>query len=178
MGPQAPSEDGPARHASPVPCPGETVGLVGSISVSAPAAGSAYAVGEALDHPAFDRPLRQPAFGQQPRHRQPLPSGPRQPLLTKTASALLNCVVDRAASDRQHHFINLIAPKYADPSKGNLRSDADGTLHYRLSAISSEPSGTYAIGLWAKSKMSSIRSLSWGHPDRHPDGGVVHLGAG
>ncbi len=138
---------------SPVPCPGATVGLVGSISVSAPAAGSAYAVGEApeITLRLTDRcgnPLPVSSLGTANLYL----SGPRQPLLTKTASALLNCVVDRAASDRQHHFINLIAPKYADPSKGNLRSDADGTLHYRLSAISSEPNGTYAIGLWAKSK--------------------------
>ncbi|HNN97080.1 MAG TPA: hypothetical protein PKI03_32650, partial [Pseudomonadota bacterium] len=98
-----------------MPCPGATVGLVGSISVSAPAAGSAYAVGEApeITLRLTDRcgnPLPVSSLGTANLYL----SGPRQPLLTKTASALLNCVVDRAASDRQHHFINLIAPKYAD----------------------------------------------------------------
>lgn len=136
-----------------VPCAGDTPGLAAKISVSAPRSGTAFSVGE---QPEITLRLSD-------RCGNPLPAaslgtanlyltGPRAALLTKTASKLLNCVTDRQAADRQHHFINLIAPKLADPSRGNLTADADGTLHFRLSAISDEPPGTYTLGLWAKSK--------------------------
>jgi hypothetical protein len=79
-------------------------------------------------------------------------SGPRSPLLTKTASKLLNAVTDRTVTDRQHHNINLIAPKYGDTTGGNLVVNADDTLTYTTAAVSDEAAGTYVIGIWAKSK--------------------------
>jgi hypothetical protein len=78
-------------------------------------------------------------------------TGPQEPLLTQTAASLLNCVTDRTAANDQHHFINLLSPSYADPSQNNLSQDADGTLHYKLASVSSEPPGTYTVGVWAKS---------------------------
>lgn len=78
--------------------------------------------------------------------------GPRAAVQTKTASKLLNCVVDRAAADRQHHFINLLSPKFQDQNQNNLTQDPDGTVHFKLAPITSELPGTYTVGLWAKSK--------------------------
>jgi len=79
-------------------------------------------------------------------------AGPRLPLLTKTASKLLNAVTDRTVTDRQHHFINLIAPKYGDTTGGNLKVNADDTLTFTTAAISDEAAGTYVVSLWVKSK--------------------------
>ncbi|MDB4969784.1 MAG: decaheme cytochrome c [Myxococcales bacterium] len=79
-------------------------------------------------------------------------SGPRLGAQTRTASKLLNCVVDRAAADRQHHFVNLIAPAFADASQMNLATAADGTITFTLAPVSDEPAGTYTVGVWSKSK--------------------------
>jgi len=76
-------------------------------------------------------------------------SGPRKG--TRTAIKLLNCVVDRAAADRQHHFINLRAPKLADASQANFSEAVDGTITYTFGPISNEPAGTYTLGVWVKS---------------------------
>ncbi len=76
-------------------------------------------------------------------------AGPRKGSLTKTASLLVNCVTDRNAADRQHHFINLKAPSYADTTKPNLTEAVDGTLTFKLAAITNETPGTYTAGLWA-----------------------------
>jgi len=78
-------------------------------------------------------------------------AGPRDAHETRTASKLLNCITDRTAADRQHHTIYLASPHLADPSQNNLSTDADGTIHFRLSAITDEMAGTYTAGVWAKS---------------------------
>src|SRR5262249_44504226 len=77
--------------------------------------------------------------------------GPRKTTLTKSANKLLNAITNRADPDRQHHFINLMAPKYADPSQPNLSEAADGTLTFRFAAVSDELPGTYTASLFAKS---------------------------
>src|SRR5262249_1602897 len=41
---------------------------------------------------------------------------------------------------------------YADPSQGNLTVDNDGTITYRLAAVSDELPGTYTAGIWAVSR--------------------------
>jgi hypothetical protein len=79
-------------------------------------------------------------------------SGPRSTLQTKTASKLLNCVTDRNAADRQHHFINLANPRFADATQSNLSTASDGTITYRLAQITTEPPGTYTAGVWAKTR--------------------------
>ncbi|HEY8209900.1 MAG TPA: hypothetical protein VIG99_20570, partial [Myxococcaceae bacterium] len=76
--------------------------------------------------------------------------GPRSGVTGTTASLLLNCVTNRNAPDRQHHFINLKSPSYAVPAEANLSAAADGSLVYTLHAISSELPGTYTAGVWAK----------------------------
>lgn len=75
--------------------------------------------------------------------------GPRAPTLTKTASKLLNCVTDRAASDYQHHYINLQDPRFAENGKSTLSVADDGTITYALAEVSDEPAGTYTAGVWA-----------------------------
>lgn len=127
--------------------------LFGSVSVSAPVNGSFFAVGES---PVVTIRLTDNCG----RMVSPLVlgtanlylSGPRGGLATKTASKLLNCVVDRSATDRQHHFINLAAPHYAHATQSNLSIGSDGTLTYRLAAISTEAPGTYTAGVWAKTQ--------------------------
>jgi OmcA/MtrC family decaheme c-type cytochrome len=79
-------------------------------------------------------------------------AGPRGPLATKAAAKLLDAVVDRNATDHQHHFINLKAPKYASATPAaTLVENADGTLTFTTAAVSTETAGTYVIGVWAKS---------------------------
>ena len=53
-------------------------------------------------------------------------AGPRAATLTKTASKLLNAVTNRAAADRQHHYVNLKSQSYADPARTNLAAQPDG----------------------------------------------------
>jgi hypothetical protein len=136
----------------PSSCPGAGTGLRAELAVSAPAQGSFFTPGEA--------PLITIRFLDRCGQTIPVASlgtanlyvtGPREPLLNKTAAKLLNCVMDRAAADRQHHYVNLIAPKYADPSQANLKQ-ADGVLRYQLAKITDEPPGTYTVGVYTKSK--------------------------
>jgi hypothetical protein len=77
-------------------------------------------------------------------------AGPRQTLAVQTALRLLNAVGDRSVS--QHHYVDLAAPSYADPSQNNLSIAADGTMTYRLAPVSTEAPGTYTVGLWVKSQ--------------------------
>ncbi len=77
-------------------------------------------------------------------------AGPREGAATVTASKLLNCVTDRNAANHQHHFIDLRAPSFADPTQSNLSVAADGSLTFQLAAISDEAPGTYTVGVWAK----------------------------
>jgi hypothetical protein len=87
-------------------------------------------------------------------------AGPRGATLTRTASKLLNAVTNRAAPDRQHHFVNLKAPSHADPSQANLATRPDGTLAYTLAAVSDEPAGTYTAGLSVRSTDGAVQELA------------------
>src|SRR5262249_743184 len=86
-------------------------------------------------------------------------SGPRTTLQTTTSVKLLNAVANRTAPDgapvAQHHYIDVrtpTSPSYADPTQGNLTIGADGTITYRLAAVSNELPGTYTAGIWAVSR--------------------------
>ncbi len=81
-------------------------------------------------------------------------AGPRAPTQTKSASKLLNCIVDRAAMDHQHHYVNLIAPKFLDAKQTNLTTTATG-LQFVTAPVSDEAAGTYEVGVWVKSKDGS-----------------------
>ncbi len=125
--------------------------LNGRLTVSAPPNGSFFAAGQApvITIQLYDncgRPIAPSALGTANLYL----AGPRGTLQTQTASRLLNCVVDRAATDRQHHFINLANPHFADATQNNLTQNADGTIAYRLAPVSTEAAGTYTAGVWAK----------------------------
>jgi hypothetical protein len=78
-------------------------------------------------------------------------AGPRASVKTKVPNGMLNAVMDRKAADRQHHYIKLSAPSYADPTQANLQTAADGTLTYTFGPVSDEEPGTYTVGVHAKS---------------------------
>lgn len=127
--------------------------LATTIAVSRPQNGSFFAAGEAPELTIrflgrCGRPLRAADLGTADLYLY----GPRRATHTRTAIKLLNCVTDRMARDRQHHYINLIAPAFADPQKSGMSMDADGTITYRLAAVSDEEPGTYTASVWAKSK--------------------------
>lgn len=69
--------------------------------------------------------------------------GPQDVLAVETASALLNASLDRAAADRQHHYINL-----KTTTNANLVV-ADNVLTYTLEGITDEAAGTYTATVWA-----------------------------
>jgi hypothetical protein len=150
-GPAGPAGDGGAPGC-PGLAPGETIGLNATVSLSAPANGSYFAAGE---RPVIavrfrdncGRTLAPSDLGTANLYV----SGPRLGALTRTAAKLLNCVVDRAAADRQHHYINLRTPKLADAAQANFVLAADGGMTFTLAPVSNEPAGTYTVGVWAKS---------------------------
>ena len=132
---------------------GQTVGLIPSLSVSAPVNGQFFTAGErATVTIQITNRCGQNVHVADLGTASLYMSGPRMGSATKTASKLLNCITDRAAADHQHHFINLLSPKLADATQSNFSQAADGTITYQLGAVSDEPAGTYTIGLWAKSK--------------------------
>jgi len=138
----------PGCDAAPADAP---VGLAVTLAVSAPANGQFFTTGErpVLTISLKDRcgrALAPSALGTANLYLM----GPRSGLTGTTASLLLNCITDRNAPDRQHHFINLRSPHYAVPAEANLATAADGTLTYTLHAISTEAPGTYTAGVWAK----------------------------
>jgi hypothetical protein len=163
-GPAGPAGDngangagGDAGASGPTGAPGcnaaaSGVGLVGQLTVEPPANGSYYAQGELItaviritDGCAQVIPVAN--LGTASLYL----SGPREGALTKTASKLLNAVTNRSAADRQHHFINLKAPSFADTTQHNLTTAADGTISFTSAPVSDEPAGTYTMGLWLKS---------------------------
>ncbi len=159
QGPSGPGGDGgtPGQQGCNGLAPGQTAGLVAAIQVSAPPNGSFFAAG---DKPVLTIKLNN-GCGQALKASDLgtawlVASGPRRTLQTTTATKLLNAVIDRAASDHQHHYINLIAPSYADSSQGNLTVADDRTITYRLAAVSNELPGTYTAGIWAVSKPPGI----------------------
>ena len=133
--------------------PGQTLGLAVTVGVSAPANGKFFATGEraTITIALGDRCGRTFAPGDLGTASIYL-SGPRAGSLTRTASSLLNCVTDRSAADHQHHFVNLIAPHWADPTQANLATAKDGSLLYTLAPVTSEAPGTYTVGVWAKTR--------------------------
>ncbi len=136
---------------TPVSCDPNGPGFKAELALSPPAQGSYYLPGEA---PTLTIKLASSCG------RLLMPSelgtanlylvGPRGALTTRSANLLLNAVTDRAAKDRQHHYINLKSPSYANPNAPGLRTEKDGTLVYQLAPISSEAAGTYTVALWAK----------------------------
>jgi hypothetical protein len=153
----APGPSGPAGDAGAPGCAGlaagESPGLIPTVSVSTSANGQYFTAGE--------QPVATIRFTDKCGQTRKVAdlgtanlylSGPRRGSQTRTAAKLLNCVVDRAAADHQHHFINLKAPTLADPSQHNLTEAADGAITYTLGPISTEAAGTYTLGVWAKSK--------------------------
>ena len=145
---------GPAGATGPAGCDsGATTGFSPSLSVSAPANGSYFAVGEqaTLSIKVVDgcgRAVAPSKLGTANLYAY----GPKAATFTKTASKLLNARTDRTVADRQHHFINLSSPGYFDPAQANLAVNADGSLSYKLAPVSDELPGTYTAGLWVKSK--------------------------
>jgi hypothetical protein len=164
MGPAGPSgpagpEGAPGDAGAPGPmgcsglAPGQSAGLSATVSVSAPANGQFFAAGErALATVRFVDGCGRSLAAAQLGTANLYLSGPRLGATTRTAAKLLNCVTDRSATDHQHHFVNLAAPKLADPTQNNLSAAPDGTITFRLGAVSDEPPGTYTLGVWAKSK--------------------------
>ena len=131
---------------------GERPQLSARVSVSAPANGQFFAVGErATATIRFTDECGRSIAPAQLGTANLYLSGPRLGSATRTASKLLNCVTDRSAPDHQHHFIDLRAPALADPSQNNLTAAPDGSITYQLAAVSGEAPGTYTLGVWAKS---------------------------
>jgi hypothetical protein len=130
---------------------GSTLGLVATIAISSPPNGSFFVAGDRakLTIKLTDRCGR-PLQPSQVTTANLYVWGPRDPMQTRTASTLMNASTNRAATDRQHHFVNLIKPSYADPSQSNLSVAADGTVTYTLAAVSNEAAGTYSAAIWAK----------------------------
>ena len=133
--------------------PGETQGLNSTVNVSTPANGSFFAAGERATITVHftnncGQTLRPSDLGTASLYL----SGPRLGSATRTASKLLNCITDRAATDRQHHFIDLRNPHLADPAQNNFAQADDGTITFTLAPVSDEAAGTYTVGVLAKSK--------------------------
>jgi hypothetical protein len=152
--PGATGDAGVPGPAGPTGCPGlgDTPGLTGTVKVSAPANGTFFAVGEraTLTIQLLDscgHVLKATDTGTANLYLY----GPRQGAQTRSANLLLNAITDRAASDRQHHYVNLRAPRLLDATQNNLQQAADGTITFTLAAVTTEAPGTYTAGVYAKS---------------------------
>lgn len=155
QGPAGPpgADGGVGAQGCPGLAPGETVGLNAKVNVSAPANGTYFAAGErATVTVSFTNNCGQTMVPADLGTANLYVSGPRLGSTTKTAAKLLNCVTDRAATDRQHHYIDLRNPHLVDPSQKNFSLGADGTVTFVLAPVSDEAAGTYTIGVYAKSK--------------------------
>lgn len=153
-GQQGPS--GPPGDAGPIGQPGCDVVAAGAptrvvLTASAPANGTHFVAGE---RPVLTMKLtdacQRPVLASL-KTASVFVAGPRKATVEKTAVKLLNCVVDRAATDGQHHFVNLKAPKFLDATQNNLAVVSDGTITFSLGAVSDEPEGTYTAALWVVS---------------------------
>ncbi|MHB8879089.1 MAG: hypothetical protein ACYC8T_35770, partial [Myxococcaceae bacterium] len=133
----------------PAGCDSSTVAtLLPTLTVSAPANGQFFAAGEqAVLTIKLTDTCGRPVTAASLETAALYLTGPRKGSLTTTASKLLNCIVDRAAADRQHHFINLMAPKFLDTTQTNLATAADGTITVTLAPVTTELEGTYTAGL-------------------------------
>jgi len=120
---------------------GETYGLFVDVTIPTPTAGF-YATGETIPITisAYDK-FGDPVTAAQLSIFNLYMNGPRDPLETKTASALLNASTDRSASS--HHYINL-----KTTTNSNLAQVGDDWV-YTTAAVGSEPAGTYTAAVWA-----------------------------
>ncbi|BDG03149.1 multiheme c-type cytochrome [Anaeromyxobacter oryzae] len=168
-GPTGPSGStgptGPTGSTGPAGCDAAVAGAAApldvSVAVSSPASGAFFTPGEqpVLTIRIVDpcgRAVTPAALGTLNLYL----AGPRAATLTRTASRLLNAVTDRNASDRQHHYVNLKAPRWADPAQANLSTAADGSLVYTLAPITSEPAGTYTAGVWVRTTGDTFQTLA------------------
>lgn len=154
VGPSGPTgPEGMPSTPDTMSCDPSQTGLRAELSITPPAHGSYYQVGEA---PLLtirllsgcQKVLAPTELGTAALYLV----GPRGALTTRSANTLLNAVTDRAAKDRQHHYINLISPSYASPSQGGLKTLPDGSLQYQLAPITKEAAGTYTAAVRVKSK--------------------------
>lgn len=157
IGPVGPAgETGPAGEAGAPGCDGPAASALGITSkltvTSKPANTTHYVAGEKIAFTvgftdACGRAVKIADLGTANLYM----AGPRGPLATKASVKLLDAVTDRVATDRQHHFINLKAPKFATtPAAATLATNADGSVSFTTAAVSTEAAGTYVIGVWAK----------------------------
>ncbi len=134
-------------------CPGlsagQTEGLLASLQLSQPMNGQFFVAGEQLVATIrFTNRCGQTLRASDLTSAGLYMYGPRGVFATTSAS-LLNCIVDRNAPDKQHHFINLGAPKFLDTTQANLATAADGTITFTFAPVSSEVAGTYTVGVLA-----------------------------
>ena len=139
---------GPAGPPGPL-APGTSRQLVASISVSKPANGNFFAVGES---PVITVTLKDQT-GQAFNHGADfsqlrlMASGPVETIDTTTASKLLNASTDRTQTI--HHYIDL--------STNTAVQVSGATLTYKLQPVSVEKPGTYAAGVWAVLKADGLQ---------------------
>lgn len=150
-GPGGPGGDAGTSACSAI-LAGQSPGLNASVQLSTPANGQYFAAGERVVATiAFTdncgRQLKASELGTASLYLV----GPRGATASRTPNKMLNSVLDRSAPDRQHHYIKLAAPNFADPSQNNFSQAANGTITYTFGAISDEPPGTYSLGVHAKS---------------------------
>lgn len=144
-------DTGPAGPAGTVTEePAEMDGLRSPMEVSGPANGQYYTVGEkivvtiSLQHANGDPcPLEHLGI------LNLYMNGPRDTLSTKTAAALIGAATDR--NQTPHHYVNLLSSEPNDQV-----SVSGSTITFTTNAIASEKAGTYTIGVWGVSALSTL----------------------
>jgi hypothetical protein len=129
---------------------GQTAGLSVALEISRPTDGVQFAAGEApvltaRFHDRCGRALTLAQLGAAGLYV----TGPRDAVKSTAAVKLLNATTDRTAVDRQHHYINLRKPHFADPAQNNLTEQPDGAVVYRLQPVTDELAGTYTASFSA-----------------------------
>jgi hypothetical protein len=161
---QAGKQGDPGQQGDPgIPCippPASLAALHPVLSVSAPPNGSFYRGGEAprLTLTVKDdcgTTLAPSALGTANLYV----FGPRAALATVAASKLMNAVTSRAAVARQHHYVSLTAPSYADPTKAGLAVSPAGVVTYDLRPVTTELAGTYTAAVLLVSKDSTLQAF-------------------
>jgi OmcA/MtrC family decaheme c-type cytochrome len=150
VGPVGPQGDaGPQGVAGcPSSSTGQTAGLTATVTVSQPANGAAFF--SSGDQPvltiAFANSCGAQLFPAELSSADLFVYGPRAPLQTVTATALMNSPSGTFAAEQ-----NLIKPVDATGDAGvpNLTLQPNGTITYQLSPITSEDAGTYTASIWA-----------------------------
>ncbi len=130
------ADGGVGTQGCPGLAPGDTVGLNAKVNVSKPANGTYFVAGErATVTVSFTNNCGQTMVPADLGTANLYLSGPRLGSTTKTAAKLLNCITDRTVADRQHHYVDLRAPHLLDPSQNNFSLGADGTVTFKLAAV-------------------------------------------